>query len=1184
MKPIMRKKLLLIIVVAVLAVSIPVALALIHRGQQPQQPSNGGTADVPTDNPSTNATLAILSEAQGSVSVMKAGTGGWTEAHVPMSLHFGDTVRSGNSSSAKITFFDGSIIELEADTELEVVSIGISGIGSTTINLKQSIGTTISRVNKLVDSASSYEIETPAGVAVVRGSVMIVRVTEECATWITNQRGNVWGIAQGVELQIPLGRVCIIICGEPPRLVPLPNYGGGGGGGGGGSGSSRTLTDLALGKSGSPDAVDPGGQIIYTLQITNNGPSISTGAVVLDALPSSVSFVSATNGGIYDSGSHTVRWVIGGLARGASTSVSVIVKADESASEVTVTNTAMVAANERDSYRGNDTGTEHTAINTEILNNPPVAENDVAATDEDNPVTVAAPGVLNNDFDPDIGDTLTVIAVDTSGTRGAVTAWHSTGSFTYDPNGQFEYLQAGSSTTDSFSYTVSDGNGGIDTATVTITIHGANDAPTNISLDNSSIAENQPPGTAVGSFSTSDTDMGDTFTYTLVSGTGDNDNASFTIVGSQLRTAASFDYETKISCSIRVRVTDSGGLHYEKAFTIIIISANNPPVAENDVAATDEDNPVTVAAPGVLNNDFDPDIGDTLTVIAVDTSGTRGVVTAWHSTGSFTYDPNGQFEYLQAGSSTTDSFSYTVSDGNGGIDTATVTITIHGANDAPTNISLDNSSIAENQPPGTAVGSFSTTDTDMGDTFTYTLVSGTGDNDNASFTIVGSQLRTAASFDYETKSSCSIRVRVTDSGGLHYEKAFTIIIISANNPPVSENDVAATDEDNPVTVAAPGVLNNDFDPDIGDTLTVIAVDTSGTKGAVTAWHSTGSFTYDPNGQFEYLQAGSSTTDSFSYTVSDGNGGIDTATVTITIHGANDAPTNISLDNSSIAENQPPGTAVGSFSTTDTDTGDTFSYTLVSGTGDNDNASFTIVGSQLRTAASFDYETKSSCSIRVRVTDSGGLHYEKAFTIIIISANNPPVAVDDSATTAENTPVTVDVLDNDFDLDGDTLTVVSVTQGAHGSVINNGGDITYAPDHGFSGTDSFIYTISDGKGGTDTATVTITVTTTNTLTRLNVQIDTGPTASIYIWDDTAGSWAMDEVAQKPVDGTNHVTSAIITVAGGHHYYVWVKAAGVTYYVKNCPKDWTIEFAPVGDDDAAYGYAAPNRLYPIHFTAE
>jgi uncharacterized repeat protein (TIGR01451 family) len=758
-----KKRVLLIVVLCILAVSIPVTIVLLHHGVGPSDGGGGGgTADIPADNSTTSSTLAVLSLADGNVTLMKWGTSGWIEAQVGMSLVIGDIVKSGNSSSAQITFFDGSTIDLDADTQVEVASLNVSNTGSTTIGLKQVIGNTVSRVTHLVDTESSYEVETTAGVAAVRGSVMVVYVIEDGTTWITNRQGTMFGIAQGVELKIPLGRTCIIVPGQPPRLVPLPPSGGGGS-----AGPTVIVTDLAIEASATPHSVGPGGNLTYTLQITNNGPSDSTGALVVDALPSVVSFVSATNGGTYESGSHTVTWVIGPLAEGASTSVSVTVQVSDPAPAGPITNAVAVVANERDTYRPNNTDSE--------------------------------------------------------------------------------------------------------------------------------------------------------------------------------------------------------------VITII--------------------NPV-------------------------------------------------------------------------------------------------------------------------------------------------------------------------------------------NHLPVARNDATTTDEDSPVSVGAPGVLINDSDPDAGDNLAVTAIHTSGTIGVVTAWNGDGSFTYDPNGKFEYLRAGHSATDSFTYTVSDGHGGTATATVTITINGVNDAPTDISLDNSSVAENQPSGTLVGSFSTTDPDTGDTFTYSLVSGTGGNDNASFTVVGNHLQTAASFNYEVKNSYSIRVRTTDSGALYYEKVFIITVTNGNDPPVAVDDSATTDADTPVTIDVLHNDSDPDGDTLTVASVTQGTHGSVTNNGDDVTYTPDPGFSGADSFTYTVSDGNGGTDTATVTVTIT--MTTARINVQIDTGPTAAIYIWDDTTGSWAVDQDTQKLIDGTNHVTSDIITVAGGHYYYVWIEAAGVTYYPKNYPKDWTTASAPIGEDQAAYGYASTGSLSSIHFT--
>ena len=97
-------------------------------------------------------------------------------------------------------------------------------------------------------------------------------------------------------------------------------------------------------------------------------------------------------------------------------------------------------------------------------------------------------------------------------------------------------------------------------------------------------------------------------------------------------------------------------------------------------------------------------------------------------------------------------------------------------NRVPTNITLSGTSIAENQSAGTIVGTLNTTDPDVGDTFAYTLVPGIGSADNASFEIVGNQLKTAVRFDYEARTNYSIRVRATDAGGLSYEKQFTITV------------------------------------------------------------------------------------------------------------------------------------------------------------------------------------------------------------------------------------------------------------------------------------------------------------------------------------------------------------------------------------------------------------------------
>ncbi|MCA1620853.1 MAG: tandem-95 repeat protein [Acidobacteria bacterium] len=91
------------------------------------------------------------------------------------------------------------------------------------------------------------------------------------------------------------------------------------------------------------------------------------------------------------------------------------------------------------------------------------------------------------------------------------------------------------------------------------------------------------------------------------------------------------------------------------------------------------------------------------------------------------------------------------------------------------------------------------------------------------------------------------------------------------------------------------------------------------------------------------------------------------------------------------------------------------------------------------------------------------------------AQQPPVAVDDNANVQEDSGANVlSVLANDTDANGDALTIVSVTQGANGSVANNGNSVSYTPNANFFGADSFTYTVSDGNGGQDAATVSVTV--------------------------------------------------------------------------------------------------------------
>jgi LPXTG-site transpeptidase (sortase) family protein len=396
-----------------------------------------------------------------------------------------------------------------------------------------------------------------------------------------------------------------------------------------------------------------------------------------------------------------------------------------------------------------------------------------------------------------------------------------------------------------------------------------------ISLSNSSQAENLAANSVVGALTTTDPDSGNTFTYTLVTGTGSTDNASFNISGANLRTSAIFNYETQSSYSIRLRSTDQGGLNYEKVFTVSVSNVN----------------------------------------------------------------------------------------------------------ETPTDISLSSSSVAENLAANTVVGALSTTDPDSANTFTYTLVSGTGSTDNASFNISGANLRTSSVFNYESKNSYSIRLRSTDQGGLYYEKVFTVSVTNVNETPTDISLSSSSLAENLAANTVVGALST-TDPDSTNTFTYTLV--SGTDST-------------DNGAFNVSGANLQSSASFNYESknsysirlrSTDQGGLYYEKVfTITITDVNETPTNIIIDNASVVDGLSINTLVGAFTTTDPDSGNTFAYSLVGG----DTTSFNISGPNLQTSEIFDFETKSSYSVTVRSTDQDGLFYEKVFPIIIInSAKKNPI--------------------------------------------------------------------------------------------------------------------------------------------------------------------------------------------------
>lgn len=295
----------------------------------------------------------------------------------------------------------------------------------------------------------------------------------------------------------------------------------------------------------------------------------------------------------------------------------------------------------------------------------------------------------------------------------------------------------------------------------------------------------------------------------------------------------------------------------------------------------------------------------------------------------------------------------------------------------------------------------------------------------------------------------------------------TVDVADANMDPDAVDDAFSTTLDTAVIV---NPLSNDTDPD-GDPLTVTTIGTA-TNGTATLDPTTGEVTYTPN-------AGFVGTDTVDYTITDGNGGTDTATITFTVTDPTDP-------------NTPP-VAVDDIATTTINEGVAISATANDTDADGDTLTVTSIGTVTNGFAEVDpgsgavnfipdTDFVGEATIEYTVSDGNGGTDTGLITVTVTDPtdpNTPPVAVDDSATTSLDTPVTVSLLANDTDADGDTLTVtgLSITSPLNGSVVLDDatGELTYTPNAGFIGTDTLFYTVDDGNGGTDTGTVTFTVT-------------------------------------------------------------------------------------------------------------
>ena len=666
--------------------------------------------------------------------------------------------------------------------------------------------------------------------------------------------------------------------------------------------------------------------------------------------------------------------------------------------------------------RDGNGGTVSTSFDWVITNLAPVAANDTAATTEDVPVTIS---VLTNDRDPD-GDSLAVVSARAA--NGAVTI-NIDGTLTYVPAANFN----GS---DTITYTISDGQGGLSTATVTITVAAANDAPTvaalapQVNADGASV-------TLPTAASFSDVD-GDTLTYSAANlPVGLTMDAATGVISGTIDRSAS-QGGTGGVYTVTVTASDGAGGTVSTSFNWTV--TNPAPRAANDSASTTEDVPVTIA---VLTNDSDPD-GDRLSV-----------ATAAADNGTVVINPNGTLTYTpRADFNGTDTITYTISDGNGGFSTATVALTVVPANDPP--VAVADTAATNEDTPVTLAVLLNDRDID-GNPLTVTTA-----NSPDGSVVINSDGTITFTPNADFNGTAKITYTISDGAGGTASATATVIVAPVNDPPIATNDTATTNEDTPVTVS---VLANDRDVD-ADTLTVTSA--SSPDGRVTL-NANGTITFTPNADFNGVAT-------VAYAISDGKGGTASATVAITVTPVNDPPV-ANPSNATTAEDTPVIVAV---LANDSDV-DGNPLTVTAASAANGTVAILPDGT-VRYTPNPDFN--GSDTITYTISDGQGGFATSSVAVSVTPVNDPPVATNDTATTAEDQPVTIPVLANDTDREGGQLIVTSASSPDGTVKINPDGTITFTPNANFNGATSITYTIRDDAGATATATVAVTVTPVN----------------------------------------------------------------------------------------------------------
>ncbi len=894
-----------------------------------------------------------------------------------------------------------------------------------------------------------------------------------------------------------------------------------------------------------------------------------------------------------------------------------------------------------------------------VLNIVPEGKDTIAVVEDQ---TDAEAGDFNDFVKDPEGDSLSFAALGNSDYGKLIIK--SDGTYTFELDNKLSSVQSlakGQVIVESVPILVTDASGNQLNTYIKVKITGTNDAPT-IDVGDSKltgdITEDVAPRIISGNIAIDDPDAGASHTYAAPAD-GETGGAQYGYF--EIKADGSWEYRINnghkdvqaldgdsdpLVDTITVTIKDEHGEAVTETITVRIWGQDEPNVPPTIDATTttigavteDGDDAVTDGTGGkatgtIVGVDAN---GDTLSyIVEGGGTGSYGRLSINSSTGAWTYtlDDN-KVQYLGVGEEETEVFTVRVSDGNGGLVTQEVTITITGSNDAPIISALSNVKDKMSNVETQAEGSIVVDDLDINDDHVFTLsdgtdtsVAGTSDaslaGDYGTFTMDtdGNWIYTLDKTNSDVIAlgkdeflSDTMKVKVSDGNGGEVEKTIEVSISGTNAAPVVTGGTEGSVVEDTTAQATGTIEYTDVN---GDTVSFFVSSRPAYGNFVI--DDTGKWTYDLINQNAYIQSlkeGQEVFDYITIKVDDKKGGIVEQEIKIKITGTNDAPTFNAVTDTE-EEMLNTGTSVeGVVVIDDIDYGDTHKFTLSDGTNSSEagtedasivgeygtftmsadgNWVYTVDGSKVDGLGGDEVVTDT---ITVIVKDGAGAEIEREIKVTINGTNTAPVVTDgtagsvtESETSSGTSVVSTSIIatDNEGDsltykLVDDSGTLVSTIKGEYGTItITASGKWTYTLDNGNAEvdglqeggllTESFKYDISDGLASA-TGTIEVQINGTNDKPVIEVasEIQTGST------DELAGDSATGKINATDVDNNVAAGDVVFTLAAANDFTGGATYAGAVKTITHNGTDGNPIGTIIIDSAGNWTFTLTNPLHP------